>query len=270
MIVDFHSHTLESDGTLTAQELGAAMRARGVEMFSITDHDTLGAYQSLGDAGGSAKILTGIEINTTYRGNEVHILGYRLPLGGESQLHEVLAANQRAREARIVMMVAQLRAAGIPLELDAVRAEAVGSDSLGRPHVGKALVRGGFASSIETAFRTLLSRGRPGYVPSHHVTPQVAIAVIRRSGGIPVLAHPGRLNDYSLIDELAHAGLRGLEVFYPTHDPKQVDYFRKKAAEYKLVASAGSDFHDIRWNKGGVGVEIEPRDIAPFLELAFA
>jgi predicted metal-dependent phosphoesterase TrpH len=64
--------------------------------------------------------------------------------------------------------------------------------------------------------------------------------------------------------------LRGLEVFYPTHDSKQTDYFRKKAAQHKLVATAGSDFHDIRWNTGGVGVEIEPRDIAPFLELAFA
>jgi predicted metal-dependent phosphoesterase TrpH len=270
MIVDFHSHTLESDGTLSVSELVAAMRARGVEMFSITDHDTLSAYRSLGDTGGFAKILTGIEINTTYRGNEVHILGYRLPLEGESQLHELLEAKRRAREARIVMMVAQLRDVGIPLELDAVRAEAVGSDSLGRPHVGKALVRGGFVSSIEAAFRTLLARGKPGYVPSHHVTPQVAIAVIRRSGGIPVLAHPGRLNDYSIIDELAQAGLRGLEVFYPTHDPKQVDYFRKKAEHFKLVATAGSDFHDIRWNTGGVGVEIERREIAPFLDLAFA
>lgn len=270
MIVDFHSHTLESDGTLSPQELGAAMRARGVEMFSITDHDTLGAYRTLGDAGGSAKLLTGIEINTTYRGNEVHVLGYRLPLEGESQLHELLAANRQARERRVGMMVAQLREAGIPLELDAVRAEAVASDSMGRPHVGMALVRGGFVGSIEAAFRDLLGRGKPGYVPSHHVTPHVAIAVIRRSGGIPVLAHPGRLNDYALIDELAPAGLRGLEVFYPTHDRNQIAHFRKKAAQLKLVATAGSDFHDIRWNKGGVGVDIEERDIAPFLELAFA
>jgi hypothetical protein len=133
--------------------------------------------------------------------------------------------------------------------------------------VGKALIRLGIASDIETAFRSFLKRGTPGYVPSTHITPHEAIAVILEAGGIPVLAHPGRLKDYNVIDELVECGLRGLEVFYPTHEPMQIQYFRDKARQFGLVMTGGSDFHDIRYHKRGVGIEIDEEDIRPFLNL---
>jgi hypothetical protein len=148
-----------------------------------------------------------------------------------------------------------------------VLAESGGGHALGRPHVAKALVRNGMVPDVKAAFDRLLSRGRPGYAPSHHITPGEAIDVVRRSGGVPVLAHPGRLNDQTILDALAEGGLAGLEVFYPTHTTQQVAHYRGKAARYGLVMTAGSDFHDERWNARGVGVDVDEADIRPFLDL---
>ncbi|MEO6913350.1 MAG: PHP domain-containing protein [Candidatus Baltobacteraceae bacterium] len=265
MIVDFHSHTLKSDGSLTPAALSAAMHARNVSIFSITDHDTLGAYGTF-DPPPNATVVTGIEINTTYNDSEVHILGYNLPLGA-CALSEVLENNRSERRVRVTKMVAQLQHAGYSITMDQVESEAQGGASLGRPHVGKALIRGGHVSDIQAAFRELLVRWKAGYVPAHHITPHRALDVINAVGGIAVLAHPGRLKDYDLIDEFALLGLHGLEVFYPTHERGQIQYFRDKAKRHNLVMTAGSDFHDIRYNKRGVGMDVDADDITPFLKL---
>jgi predicted metal-dependent phosphoesterase TrpH len=265
MLVDFHSHTSESDGTLPPAQLAAAMRARGVSIFSVTDHDTLGAYDQLGDLG-NAILVSGVEINTTYRGNEVHILGYGFPLDAP-ELAGLIAANREKRTTRAATMVEQLQAAGCDLSFESVVAEGVDGAPLGRPHVARALVRAGHAHDVDAAFREFLGAGRAGYVPLEHIRPHDAIAVIARATGVPVLAHPGRLRDESLIEEMIEAGIAGLEVFYPTHAPAQVGHFRAIAERHGLVMTGGSDFHDERWNKRGVGMEIERADIEPFLEL---
>jgi hypothetical protein len=241
------------------------MVERGVTVFSISDHDTLAAYGQF-ELPKHVRLVTGIEINTTYNANEVHILGYRLPLG-DSTLVGILERNRAERRKRMERMVGALTASGYPITMAEVEAEADGGAVLGRPHVGKALIRKGLVGDIESAFRTLLRRGKPGYVPADHIGPHEAIEAIVAVGGVPVLAHPGRLHDYEIIDELAEHGLRGLEVFYPSHEPAQVHHFREKAARHGLVMSGGSDFHDIRYNKRGVGMDVEPDDIAPFLEL---
>ncbi len=264
MTVDFHSHTLESDGTLTPAELVEKMRARGVSWFSVTDHDTTRAYDAI-DAPGQ-RVVTGIEINTTWDGSDVHILGYRIPTG-PSPLADVIERNRAHRRARVDVMVSGLNGAGYPLTVDQVLAESGGGHALGRPHVAKALVRNGMVRDVETAFRELLSRGTPGYAPSYHITPAEAIEVVRASGGVPVLAHPGRLKEDTILDELAGTGLAGIEVFYPTHTTQQTAYFREKATRYGLVMTAGSDFHDARWNARGVGIDVDEADIRPFLEL---
>lgn len=265
MLVDFHSHTCESDGTLAPAALCDFMRERGVRVFSITDHDSIKAYGQF-EVPATMRAVSGIEINTSYRDSEVHILGYRVPLE-ESPLTRVLEENRAARRTRVGRIVDQLRESGHDITMDDVHAEAMEGASLGRPHVGKALIRLGIARDIETAFRSFLRRGTPGYVPSTHITPHQAIEVVIASGGIPVLAHPGRLKDYAIVDELVECGLAGLEVFYPTHEPMQVQYFRDQARRLGLVMTAGSDFHDIRYHKRGVGVEVEEEDISPFLNL---
>jgi 3',5'-nucleoside bisphosphate phosphatase len=262
--VDFHSHTLESDGTLSPAELVAKMRARGVSWFSITDHDTTRAYDAV-DAPGQ-HVITGIEINTTWDGSDVHILGYRIPTG-PSALADVVERNRNHRRERIDVMVGGLNRAGYPVSVEQVLAESGGGHALGRPHVAKALVRNGMIRDVQTAFDELLSRGKPGYAPSLHITPREAIDVVRASGGVAVLAHPGRLKDEAIIDELVEQGLAGLEVFYGTHTTQQTAHYRAEASRYGLVMTAGSDFHDERWNVRGVGIDVDEADIRPFLDL---
>lgn len=240
------------------------MRARGVSWFSITDHDTTRAYDAV-DAPGQ-HVVPGIEINTTWDGSDVHILGYGIPTG-PSPLADVLERNRSSRRARIDVMVAELNRAGYPITVDEVLAESGGGHALGRPHVAKALVRRGMVRDVDAAFRDLLSAGKPGYAPSHHITPLEAIEVVRASGGVPVLAHPGRLRDDGIVDALAERGLVGLEVFYATHTTQQTAYFRAKAERFGLVMTAGSDFHDERWNARGVGMEVDEADLRPFLDL---
>ena len=264
MIVDFHSHTRESDGTLSPAELCGAMQKRGVAVFSITDHDTLAAYDGL-DVPKGMRAIVGIEVNTSYRGNEVHVWGFGVRRDDE-HFQELLEHNVKSRRERIVRIVEQLQDAGYPITFEQVLAEAGPARPLGRPHVGKALIRHGHIADIEMAFRMLLRYGKPGYVPSTHITPQQAIAEISAAGGIAVLAHPGRLHDYEIIDELASDGLRGLEVFYPNHDRAQTAFFRETANRLGLLMTGGSDFHDARYNSRGVGMEVEAPDIQPFLD----
>lgn len=244
------------------------MGERNVAVFSISDHDTMTAYGAFTPHNG-ARIVTGIEINTTYKGNEVHVLGYGLDPKSRA-LNALLAHNVAERLNRVRRMIHQLQRAGYSITFDAVMAEAENAKALGRPHVGKALVRSGAVENIEAAFRNLLRSGKPGYVPSSHVTPKEAIETITAAGGIAVLAHPGRLKDRSLIEELVGYGLRGLEVFYPLHDADDVAFFREKAAQHALVMTAGSDFHDIRYHARGVGMEVDDADIAPFLDLVLS
>jgi predicted metal-dependent phosphoesterase TrpH len=240
------------------------MRARGVSWFSITDHDTTRAYERV-DAPGQ-RVIPGIEINTTWDGSDVHILGYRIPTG-PSPLGDIVERNRLHRRDRIDVMVAGLNRAGYPVTVDQVLDESGGGHALGRPHVAKALVRNGMIRDVQSAFDQLLSRGRAGYAPSHHITPREAIAVVIESGGVPVLAHPGRLADDAIIEALAEAGLAGLEVFYPTHTTQQTAHFRATATRLGLVMTAGSDFHDERWNARGVGIDVDEADIRPFLDL---
>jgi predicted metal-dependent phosphoesterase TrpH len=267
VLVDFHCHTLESDGTLAPLELAAAMRKRGVEIFSVTDHDTVGAYEKLAHAAGNAEIVVGVELNTTYRGNEVHVLGYGFPIDSAS-IAEAIAKNRVQRHIRAERMVAQLESAGYDLSFEDVRAEA-GSDesALGRPHVARALIRKGYARDLDTAFRELLTPGKAGYVPQTYLRPHDAVALVARAGGVAVLAHPGRLKDESVVEELVDAGLAGIETFYPTHDANMTAHYRELAARYGLVMTAGSDFHDARYNARGVGMEVARDDITPFLDL---
>jgi predicted metal-dependent phosphoesterase TrpH len=266
--VDFHSHTYESDGVLAPDALVALMVARGVSVFSITDHDTTRAYDGLVVNG--SKLVTGIEINTSWRGEDVHVLGYGIELGEETPVARMLANNRANRRERVGKMVQQLNAIGIPITVENVLTESGGGHTLGRPHVAKALVRGGHVPDVATAFDRYLSPGKPGYQPTAYATPLDAVEVIAGSGGLPVLAHPGRLHDETILDELVEAGLGGLEVFYATHTPAQTAHFRGRAAHFGLVMTAGADFHDPKYSIHGVGMEVEEADVRPFLEMVMS
>lgn len=242
--IDLHAHTTASDGLLAPSALVELAVARGIRSLAVTDHDTTGGVAEAMTAGRAlgVTVIPGVEINTTVAGHEVHILGYFIDYR-HPQLQAFFAEQRIGRERRATRMVENLQALGMPLSLDAVRAEAQDAP-LGRPHVARAMVAAGYARSVPDAFLYWLRAGRPAYVARTELTPQTATGVIRRFGGVPVLAHPASLLDLeSWVARLSDVGLAGLECYYPGYRPAVRSALLALARRYQLIPTGGSDFH---------------------------
>lgn len=243
MPCDLHVHTTASDGTESPQEVVEKAKRLGLSALAITDHDTVKGIAPALEAGcrfGIA-VLPGVELAAEEGEREVHILGYLFDPHHPALARE-LARFEKARLERVEKMVKKLRAMGVPLELERVL-ELAGGGTVGRPHVARALVELGAVGSVAEAFARYLDRHRPAYVPRLKFAPEEAVLLIRRAGGVAVLAHPGLSQCRDIIPRLVSAGLRGLEVYHPEHPPDLVDYYREFCRRYGLVATGGSDYH---------------------------
>lgn len=251
--IDLHTHTARSDGLLEPSALVAAVAATGVRLLAITDHDTLAGVREVLAAGAvpaGLELLAGIELNAVVadrldlRESEVHVLGLGVDPDNQG-LEATLALQRTRRRARFDLMVARLAAIGRPID-DALEALPTtgDDDALGRPRAARAMIAKGYVASVEEAFATYLSRGRPGYVPREGLGPIEAIRAIRAAGGLAVLAHFSEAPDRpDVISELKDAGLGGLEVYYRTFDALTVAAVRQVAEAASLVATGGSDYH---------------------------
>jgi hypothetical protein len=175
----------------------------------------------------------------------MHLLGY-FPQGPPAELAGRLEELGALREERIARVVAVLAELGAPVDWEDVRRRAAGR--LGRPHVAAAMVAAGHVATIEEAFERWLADGRPAHVPSRGLEPADAVAMVRRAGGAPVLAHPGSLALPAralepFVQALGARGLVGIEVHRPEHLPEQRDRYATIARRLRLIPSGGSDFH---------------------------
>jgi 3',5'-nucleoside bisphosphate phosphatase len=254
--VDLHTHTLRSDGILTPLELVEAAAAAGVRLLSITDHDTLAGVRELQRSSSipaGLELVPGIEINTVVEDRdqvmegEVHVLGIGVDPDDEA-LEEALSRQRDARRLRFDRMVQKLREQGVPIDraLEGLPAT-TDEDALGRPRLARALIKCGYAVSVEDAFRRHLSRGRPAYVSRQGLGPAEAIEAIRAAGGLASLAHYAEAPDHlPWLRALIDMGLNGLEVYYRAYDQETVEVLRKIAADMRLVVTGGTDYHGDR------------------------
>lgn len=241
--VDLHSHTTASDGALGPRELVRLAARHGVRVLAVTDHDsTEGLTEAIEEAARHGiEIVPGLEINCDVPGSEIHVLGYYVDWRAE--WFQAFLREQRAeRAARVHRIVERLTELGMPLtaaEVFAICKEG----SPGRPHVAQAMVNRGYVKSVREAFdRWLHANGRAN-VPRRRLTPVEAVQVIRRAGGVPVLAHPGLAQRDEMIPELVQAGLAGIETYYPEHSAAQIETYRATCRRLGLVATGGSDYH---------------------------
>lgn len=244
-LADLHTHTTASDGRLTPENLIRLAKEKGLAAVGVTDHDTVTGLDGALAAGYGHGIMVvpGVELSTEWEEKEIHILGYYIDWHEDSLL-AFLEAMRRERTRRVARMVTRLQELGYNVNLGEVQRETQG-EAVGRPHIAAALVRRGYFPSLKTAFKTLLARGRPAYVPRAKVTPVRAVEVILKAGGVPVLAHPGLSQADALIPELVTAGLQGIEVYYPYHSACIITHYLELAAGFDLVVTGGSDFHGI-------------------------
>ena len=257
MLVDLHAHTTASDGSLSPSELLERARAHGIEMLSITDHDTLAAYDALEQTGLTGlRLIPGIEFSGRWRNAEVHILGLNIDTGN-SLLKETVARQQQARLVRAEIISAKLRRLGIAHSLAEIQ-ESAGTKILGRPHFARYLAEKGHCRTVAAAFRKYLGPGKPGNDCSMWALMSELISSIHAAGGKAVLAHPmkygftrRRMNE--LISEFTADGGEGIEVISGSQSPEVTLMLSRICAQYGLEASCGSDFHmpDQPWSDLG-------------------
>jgi predicted metal-dependent phosphoesterase TrpH len=249
--VDLHAHSTRSDGVLTPSALIEAVAAAGVQVFSLTDHDTLAGYRDLvaGPLPAGLTLIPGVEINALVTRDlrlwewELHILGFGMDPYDDA-FEEVLVGQRQARWVRFERTVALLREIGLPIDAQVAELNVGSDDALGRPTIARALIAAGFASSVEDAFSRIIGHGARGYVRREGLGPEAAIEAIADAGGVPVLAHfreaPARLG---VVRELVDAGLQGLEVYYRSFDVAAVEAVGAVATSLGLLATGGTDYH---------------------------
>lgn len=246
---DLHSHSTYSDGTLEPAELVRRAHAAGVELFALTDHDETGG---LAEASAEARrlglpFIAGVEISVTWAGKTLHIVG--LGIDPEATgLRDGLASIRSVRDARALEMGERLAALGIEGAYEGALAWVRNPALVSRTHFARHLVTSGACAHMDEAFSTYLGEGRPAYVPQRWARLRDALDWITGSGGLAVLAHPGRyrldpLMRSTLIDEFTEGGGRAIEVVTGSHTRDQYGQFARIAREAGLLGSRGSDFH---------------------------
>jgi hypothetical protein len=243
--IDLHLHTLASDGRLTSTELIQMVVKNGLKTISVTDHDST---EGLAEAYEAAKefpdlrIIPGIEMSADIPGDEVHVLGYFLDYHDE-EFQAQLTEFRMGRVGRAQVMVEKLDALGKPVEWERVMHFA-GDGTVGRPHIALAMVEAGYFKEPKEAFEEYLGNDGLAYYDRPKLAPAAGVEMIKKVGGVPVLAHPTFMNDMEAgIANLKNVGLMGMEVYYAQYDDDTVRHLARLAKEYDLIPCGGSDYH---------------------------
>ena len=261
-LVDLHTHSTASDGALAPEAVVAAAHAVGLAAVALTDHDTVAGVAAAEEAGSAlgVRVVPGVELSAMDGAREVHVLGLHVAADGD--LERQLAAFRTARHARAVRIVERLNQLGVPVTVDSVLTNAAGG-AVGRPHIARAMVDGGWVRDTRDAFDRFLGAGRPAFVPKLRLSVADAIQLIHRAGGLAILAHPGPDGTRARVEALVAAGLDGLEVRHPGHGAEDVARLGALVDHFGLVPSGGSD-----WHGTGEGVRMLGGQQVPFDWLA--
>ncbi len=266
MRIDLHTHSNRSDGTLSPTELVRHARAAGLDVLSLTDHDTTEGWAEAAEAARECglRLVPGIEVSCRYAGAGVHLLAY-LPDPAFEPLVAELGRVLAGRNARLPRILARLADLGIDVGLDDVERVSGPAAATGRPHVADALVAAGVVRDRDEAFARFLGPGGPAYVDRYAADLVTMLGTVRDAGGVSVLAHPwARRHRHEALDrdglaELRDAGLAGLEVDHQDHDAATRGRLRELAADLGLVVTGSSDFH----GSGKVGHDVGCNTTAP-------
>ncbi len=263
--IDLHVHSNCSDGTCTPEELVRIGNETGLVAMAVTDHDTVdGVERAITAAKGTnLQIIPGVELSCEYqispeKKKEIHILGYRLN-HRQPELVETLSHVAEERDERNRKMCENLHAAGYPIDYESL-IERFGDNVLTRAHFARFLMEKGAVPSIDAAFKKVLAQDGPYFVMRKYLTPESGIDLIKKAGGIPVLAHPmlyklSVTEIHALLTKLKSCGLKGIEAIYSRNRGNDEAFVRKLAADFDLFITGGSDFHgtnkpDIQLGRG--------------------
>lgn len=240
--VDLHSHSTASDGSRSPTAVVTAAKAAGLSAIALTDHDTMAGVAEAVAAGEQLglRVVPGVELSAIDDDREVHLLG--LHVHRANVLDDALRTFRESRQVRAQQIVSKLNELGVAVTFDEVLARA-GDAAIGRPHLARVLIEGGWARDSRDAFDRYLGAGRPAYVPKHRLSVADAVALVHAGGGLAVLAHPGGDGRREIIERFVDVGLDGLEVRHPGHNSEDINRLAALTAFFGLVPSGGSDWH---------------------------
>jgi predicted metal-dependent phosphoesterase TrpH len=270
-MIDLHTHSSASDGSLSPGALVGEAVKQGLKAIALTDHDTV---QGLEDAKKAAKaggivFIPGIELEIIWsrkdEGGDFHLLGLGLRRFSPA-FTEAVAELSRRREQRNLEILDRMHELSIEAGYADIKALS-GGHSVGRPHFAALLVNRGIVKNREQAFSRYLARGKPLYVPKEGLEFDEAAAAIKSTGGIAVLAHPmslyvawGRLPE--LVKNLKERGLDGLEAWHPAAKARSCRRLEELGKTLGLYVTEGSDFHGEARPERRLGFSSRGRKIA--------
>ena len=245
--IDLHTHSVNSDGTLTPTELIKLAKEKNLAAVALTDHDTVNGLEEAFDAGKKygVEVVSGIEFSVS-ADVEMHLIGLDFPLDSPkiTAVLDAMIKNRNTRNTKLLRILSEL---GMPLTEDDVLQFAT-SPVIGRSQFSRAMVKKGYVSSVAEAFDKYLAFGKPAYLPRETLSPTEAIRIIRESGGIAVLPHLNQIDKtddelYELLKLLKSVGLDAVEGYYTEYTEEMNIKYRKMADDLGLKLSGGSDFH---------------------------
>jgi len=256
--VDLHIHTTFSDGSSTVKEVLETAYSKGIKAISITDHDCTDAYPYAFELGAQLgiEVIPGVELSSEIDGTDIHVLGYFIDPNNEI-LAGRLSEMKDARYYRAKKMVENLNKQGIDLRFETVLSIA-GVGAIGRPHIAAAMLKEELVYSFREAFEKYIGYGSPSYVEKLKMEPKEVFDLVKQSGGVPVLAHPGVTQVDERIPEFIREGLLGIEVYHTEHPTSAERHYTRIAKKHHLAITGGSDFHSNNHNKSEIGIPLVP------------
>ncbi len=257
---DLHVHTYYSDSTFSPEEVVACAKDKGLSAIAICDHDSVDGIEPCMAVGEEldVEIIPSVELTIEKKDAEIHILGYFIDYKLES-LRKKLKNTQDFRIDRIHKMVDKLADHGIKIKAEDIF-NLAGKGSVGRLHVAQALIKSGKVRTYKEVFDKYIGFLKPCYVSNIRFSPQEAMDLVLKAGGVPVVAHPDIMGKDEYIRELIGCGLKGIEVYHTDHKTAAVKHYEDLAKEYGLLMTGGSDCHGMGKGRvllGGVRVPYE-------------
>ncbi|MEM8593528.1 MAG: PHP domain-containing protein [Pseudomonadota bacterium] len=279
MKFDLHTHSTASDGTLSPRNVWQCAVDQQLNLFALTDHDTLDGYLELSALSDvmyhDMSLISGIEVSSAYFSNSIHIVGLNVDVCHPSLL-SLVTKLQQLRQQRAERMVSKLEK-GLLLNglYDRVLAHAGCKPwLLTRPHIARYLVEAGVVSNEAQAFKRWLAQGKKAYVHTDWPDYSDVVRVISESGGVSVLAHPlkygkmTRTKIKAMLQAFARAGGHAVEVVYQQQSADDTRYLTRLCQQFGLHASGGSDYHGphMPWSAVGKVPEL-PSECQPVWRL---
>ena len=250
MLVDFHMHSIYSDGVKSPEELLRHALDCNLFMMALTDHDEIDGIKALRaaqkqlDPEKTIKIINGCEFSADYKDKSIHILGYCFDETNQ-ELKDFIQYFKAKREERIDEIIKRCNNAGYVISKDDLLKKFPKTQAYGRPHIGQLLIDGGYAKDINEVFKGILRKDSPCYVPKVKVEVPHIIDIIHKAGGLAVMAHPKLVTSDEYVVEMLAYDFDGMEVYHTKHNDDDVKRYKALAKEHNLFITGGSDYHGI-------------------------